>query len=233
VSVSEIKKRKVTTERGVALWPKLNEPDTKFKAEGEYSITLRLSGEASQGIKEMCDEMAQAAYDAAVEELNEAIKTSTGKKKVDLKAVLDGLQMQVPYSPDYDDDGNETGDYLFKFKMLASGVNKKTGKQWSRRPHLFDSKGKPLAEGIDVWGGSEVRVAGELSPYFIPGTKTVGCKLNLEAVKIIKLVNGSAHTADGYGFGEEEDGFDAEDAPAPTKRDDGFDGDEGVEADEF
>lgn len=35
---------RITTPFGEAIYPKLTEPDTKFKAEGEYSTKLRISG---------------------------------------------------------------------------------------------------------------------------------------------------------------------------------------------
>lgn len=237
MTVNEIKSVKISTPKGVAVFPRLHEPDTKFKTEGEYSITLRLSEDDAADLMEKCSSMANAAFDAATEELNEAIKAATGKKKVDLKAVLDGLTLGLPYSPDYDDDGNANGFYLFKFKMVASGINKKTQKPWSRRPALFDSKGVPLKTPVEVWGGSEVRVAGELKPYFISGQKTAGCSLKLEAVKIIQLVSGGPKSASGYGFGEDEGGFDADDAQAMSKPDSVCEGEheEGYDggADEF
>ena len=33
----------ITTPKGTAIFPKLNEPDKKFNPEGVYSLTLRLS----------------------------------------------------------------------------------------------------------------------------------------------------------------------------------------------
>jgi len=35
------------TPRGIAIYPKLHKPDTKFKPQGEYSVKLRLAADAA------------------------------------------------------------------------------------------------------------------------------------------------------------------------------------------
>jgi hypothetical protein len=105
-----------------------------------------------------------------------------------------------------DDEGNETGEVAFTFKRKASGVNKKTGKPWVAKVPLYDAAGKPVDRTkVQVWGGSEIKVAFELNPFY---TDLVGAgvSLRLVGVQIIKLVSGGERTAESMGFSA-EDGY--------------------------
>jgi hypothetical protein len=44
-----------TTPKGRALWPRLNEPDTKFKEEGEYSVKLILPADKAEPLMQLID----------------------------------------------------------------------------------------------------------------------------------------------------------------------------------
>lgn len=220
---SKPKAPKITTPKGTFKFPRLNEPDTKFKADGEYSVKLILDGEqAEKLIKKL-----QPYYDEAVKAGEAAYK------KLPVKTRKQNDFKTVPfYHPVYDDDTEEeTGDYEFTFKMKASGENKKTGKRWTMKPVVFDAKGVPLKKVPNVWGGTVGKVSFSI-PYMqddneAPGFFTVGVgaglSLRLEAVQIIELVSGGgSRNAKDYGFGE-EDGFSADDV---TDEDDEEDEDE-------
>lgn len=195
----EKKKRppKIVTPKGMAIYPWLNKPDTKFKPEGEYRLKLRLSEEAAAPLLEKLQPM----FDAAVAEAKKNPKNK-GKtlKKNDLFVKV------------IDDDGNETGDIDFNFKRSASGITKQgpnTGKAWSAVLDLVDAKGNKLSPEARVFGGSIVKVSFTPNPY----DKPIGCglSLRLEAVQVIKLVEGQRD----YGFGDESEDDDA-DAPETT-----------------
>jgi hypothetical protein len=51
---------------------------------------------------------------------------------------------------------------------------------------------------------------GEAMAYYTPKDNEVGVAFYLEAAQIIKLVSGKARSAGDYGFGEEEDGYTAD-----------------------
>ncbi len=196
---------KLTTPRGVFKWPRLAEADygnDKFpKPNGEFKVTLVLAGDAAQQLIRKIRPFYDEALDQGKAEYAK-LPVKTRKSKA--------LAINDFYSPVYDEETEEeTGAYEFKFSMTASGVNKKTGKKWERKPALFDAKGKPLPKSISPWGGSEGKVSFSMNPYFIPGTCMVGLKLMLEAAQIIELVSGGQKDAKGYGFGEEE-GFEAD-----------------------
>lgn len=181
---------------GVALYPKFNEPDTKFKAEGQYSVKLRLSAEDAQELIDEIDSLADEAFETALSEA----KNEREKKKI--------KRADPAYSAEEDEDGKETGNFLFNFKMTASGVSKKTGKEWTRTCPVFDAKRKPIdLKNILIGSGSVVKVAYVLSPFST--AIGVGVSLRLEAVQVLELREWGNRDASAFGFGDEE-GFEAE-----------------------
>ncbi len=182
---------KQVTPAGRAIYPRLNEPDTKFKDEGTYSVRLALSGEDAQGLIDSIEEVKAEALEMA----NEMKK---GKKKT--------KEADLPYADVLDEDENETGEIAFHFKMTASGLSKKTGKKWERRPALFDAKTKRLdPEKTQIWGGSILKVSYTAEPFYVPALGA-GVTLRLHGVQVLELVSGGEQTAESMGFGE-EDGF--------------------------
>ena len=206
---------KITTPKGIAVYPKLTKPDTKFKAEGEYSIKLRVS-------QDVADQIVAKHLVPILEDFKKTDDFQAKAKKVGIKKIK---QLDW-YKEVNDDEGNATGDVELSFKAKASG-KKKDGSEWKRGPiAVFDAKGTP-AKNVQVWGGSEVKVSFTPMPWINPKGE-YGIKLGLEAVQVIKLVTGGERGASDYGFGEEE-GFTAEDDAAPAGDDagSGGGGDEG------
>lgn len=176
---------RVTTPKGTAVYPWVNEPDRRFDNTGVYSTTLRVDGSD----RDVANFIAQVKKVAA--EHFEAVKKETKKapKKADL-----------PIKPVVDDEGNETGEIDIKFKLKAKGG---TGdKTWTQKPALFDSQGKPMNERVG--GGSLIKVGCEISPFFAP-TIGVGVTLRLKAVQVIELREYNGSSSDSW-F-KKEDGF--------------------------
>lgn len=206
------KKEIKITPAGIALYPKLNEPDTKFKAEGQYSVKLRLSAEDAQELIEEIDSLADEAFDEALAEA----KNEREKKKI--------KRADPAYSAEEDEDGKETGNFLFNFKMAASGVSKKTGKEWTRTCPVFDAKRKPIdLKNIQIGSGSVVKVAYFLSPFST--AIGVGVSLRLEAVQVLERREWGSKDASAFGFGDEE-GFEAEEENTGSVFNEGDDGEE-------
>jgi hypothetical protein len=217
---------KIASPRGVAVWPRLTEPDFKFKKElGEYSVKLRVP----KDVAEAWAGPLVAALDKLVAEqkaeMEAELKEAKGKKKADLKKALDEMPINpLPITPAYDDEGNETDEMEIKFAASGGWKDKKTGAIKPRKIPLEDSKGNPIKRKLDIWGGSEIRVFATIRPYVTP--KGIGVRLGLEAVRIIKLVQGGAggFSAAAYGVEKEDDldddAFDAdslvEDNAAPS-----------------
>jgi len=201
------------TAAGRAVWPKLNEPDTKFKEEGEFSVKLELSGEAAENMKSTIREFATKAYSIECED--------KGKKKL--------KKADLPFKQATDQDGEDIADtFLFNFKRKASGTTK-AGKAWQATVTLFDSQKKKVT--AEVWGGSKLRVAYTLVPWYNP-TLGFGIKLELGAVQVLDLVTRGERSASDYGFEEEADGYQGsfDDVQPPTVDDSGS---EGAGASEF
>lgn len=188
MSEKKAKKPALISPKGSAVWPRLTQPDTKFKKEGEYSIKLKLHAAENEEFFDML----QKAYDD-----NYAQACRTEKKSKLKKADVPWKEEEV--------DGESTGFNLINFKMTASGVTQE-GRAWSQRPSLFDAHGKSLmaqADTIKIGGGSIVKVS-----FFIKGFYTgalgAGLSVKLLAVQIIKLVEYADKDAKSYGFGQEE-----------------------------
>lgn len=193
------------TPAGIAVYPHLNRPDTKFNADGEFKVKLRLPADDAQPMIEKID----AAMEQSFADAKAGEKNAAKRKKI--------KRADPPYSPTYDEEGNETGDIEISFK-LRHRVTPRKGDPFTQRPVLFDAKGKPMDENI--YGGSRIKVAGEIFPFNSP-TVGAGVSLRLKAVQVLELVSSSGADASAYGF-EEEDGYESN----------GFDGDEDSDQDE-
>jgi len=199
---------RITTPVGVAQWPRLNEPDTKFNKDGTYSVSLRLSKEDAEPIQDTIRRVMSNHMDA--------IKKDSPKKKI--KAA------PIPIKDVMDQDDNPTGEVEIRFKMNAVGIN--GGDRWEQRPALFDSSGKPLTESIG--GGSKIKVGAEVVPYFT-AMAGAGVTLRLKAVQVIELIEyNKGDSFDSWEFSQEE-GFvtsgerEAATASAGADEEDGFD----------
>lgn len=215
---------KFITPRGVAIFPKLSKPDTKWKAEGEYSCKLRLTPDALPA--ELVEKLVAMRDEFATETKADLVAKKNGGKAKTLK-----IREQLCAAETDKESGSETGNVILNAKMTASGISKKDGKPWSRSPKLFDAKGKPLSATAQIWGGSELKLAVEAIPYYTPKDNEVGISFRLEAAQVLKLVSGTAKDAAGYGFGEEE-GY-AEDQGAPFDDTTGGTATPGAAGDEF
>lgn len=197
------KRKTFVSPKGIFKYPALTSPDygnDSFpKPDGEYKVTLILDQKDADKLVEKLQPLYDEAMEAAEEEF--------GKMKVASRKKLGEVKPNDLFTEVYDPETEEpTGQVEFKFSMKASGVAKKTGKKWERKPALFDAKGNPMKKIAAIWGGTIGKVSFTTSPYFIPGTAAAGLKLQLEAAQIIELVAGGQRNASGYGF-EEEDGF--------------------------
>jgi len=176
---------RLTSPKGTAVYPWINEPDRRFDSNGVYSMTLRLtaSDKSTADFIASIKKVASEHFEAVTKE------TKKKPKKADL-----------PIKMVTDEEGNETGEVDIKFKLKAVGGS--GDKTWKQKPALFDSQGKPMAERVG--GGSVVKVGCEISPFFSP-TIGVGATLRLKAVQVIDLKEFGGSSSDSW-FSK-EDGF--------------------------
>jgi len=175
----------IVSPRGTAVYPWLNRPDTKFSDDGEYKVTLKIPAEEAQDLISKLDKMLDEY---------QAEQASRDPKVGRFKA-------NAPYEEEMDDNGNLTGNYLFKFKQKAK-VHTKDGRTIDMKVALFDASRTPTQ--AQVGGGSELKIAATVWPYVMPATKSVGLSLRPSAVQILSLVSLSTGASNLF---EVEDGF--------------------------
>ena len=216
--------RQKGTIRGIAVHPKLHEPDM-FKvtegSHGNYKTKIRLTGEAAAEAKAIVDAFHEEAFEA---ETNEGKFIAKGPHKGE-PYLADAT---FPYKEACDDEGDVIpGAYEFSLKTAAGHDARPANgklpatKAWDRELLVVDSQLNKFKGA--VWGGSELEVAFVLEPWFSGGLG-FGVRMELKGVKIIKLVGpGNASAEDLFGApSEEEGGFVADtsaedDEPAEVK----------------
>lgn len=195
----------ILTPIGIANFPKLNSPDTKFDADGVYEVRIALP-----------DAEAKPLIDAALEvrarmkTLQEALRSDPNRE---IKLAPD-----VPWRQAKDRAKNPVpGMMEFHFKMKATFKLKDEKeadgrpKMGTARPLLFDAMNKPIDPKVTIIrGGSRVKVAGTIASYYTDKLG-VGVTLRLQAVQVIELAKD--RDAASFGFGQEAGGYGDE---APT-----------------
>lgn len=166
--------------KGEFVYPHLNKPDVRFNEAGEYKLTLKVPQKEALSMVTLLDKELDACI-AKVE-----------KEKKGKKVKLAPKPYQI-----------EDGFAFFKFKMKATGVNRKTKESFSQKPALFDSNKNPFPQSTSIWGGSKGKVAFNVKDYFVPALGA-GVTLQLIAVQIIDLVEGGGKQGDLF---DKEDGY--------------------------
>lgn len=188
--------------------PWFNKPDTKFKEDGEYKVTLLLRGSQAENLKKKIEQAAQAALDVHTQEM----KPGEAKK----------WKLYVPFADMEDDEGEPTGETGFNFKQNAKIKSKKEPSGVKDiKIEIRDSKDNVIE--VNVWDGSEGRLMFTMRPITMVSSKEAGVRLDFAKVQITKLVQGSGGSRgfgeiDGYeanqkdvGFGERPEGDGQED----------------------
>lgn len=181
------------TPAGIASFPWLTKPDTKFNPEGEYRIGLVLDEATAQPLAEKLETLRTQAYEAA-QKANPKIKVKPADSPV--KQLLDKDKNPVE------------GKVVINFKMKAKITSKKSGESWEQRPRIEDAQGTVLINP-KLGAGSLVKIAFEAVPYLMASTKEAGISMRLKQVRVLNLVEFGAQQS---AFGGAEDGYGAEQA---------------------
>ena len=178
---------KIKTPRGVAVYPALQRPDTRFNENGTYKADLRLDPK----------DPAVKAFLAKVDALYKGHMGKAHPKNADASN-----KNAVWYAEADKETGEPTGFVVVKLRV-KNQVSKKTGDLWDRRPLQFDARGHPINEAKAIGGGSVLIVTAE--PYTWINGATRGVSLQPLAVQIIELREWNRdQAASDFGFGEEE-----------------------------
>lgn len=158
---------------GVADYPYLNKPDTKFNATGVYHCKLVLDYDDAEA-QEFTSKLAEAA-DA---EYQAAVKAANGKRVKQADAPF--------YVAEYQ--GRQA--FIVKAKLNASGVNSKTKQPFTQAPRLFNADGSQLGENDLIFSGSKVRLNIEVVP-FTSASIGSGVSLRLRDVLVVERSKGN------------------------------------------
>ena len=187
------------TPLGVAQYPWLVEPDTKFNPDGDYKVNMLFGDTKNADLQYMLEDL-----DSVLEEYYQSLIKDPKYSKYASKIHKADL---------YEEDAD--GNIVMKFKQRA--VIKSIKGTYDVKIPIFDSKGKPLSD-IKLGGGSKIKLCFSVSPYFVPSTKMCGLSLRPVAVQVIELKEWTeGGTMQAYGF-DSEDGY--EDTDVESLQDD-------------
>jgi hypothetical protein len=164
-----------TTPVGELVYPWLTRADTRYDPEGVFQTKLLLPFENAQELIARLEGT-----------LNDFIGT------LDVKQQNSYAPAPV-YEEETDDEGNTTGNVLFRVKLKAR-VTPREGDPFYQRPVVFDAA-DGTAVTAPVYGGTMARLKGQIVPYTNAASKAVGVTLRLRSVQVHELVSGSSDGA--------------------------------------
>ncbi len=206
-----------TSPAGIAVYPRLlGDPDTKFKAEGVWSVKVTFANREVPGVDAMLTK-----FEETIEEARKAAAADADH----MKALKKKGKKLAPADRSFTID-EDTGEVTVNFKMTASGKSKKTGKDWTRKPAVFDKNNQPLPEETKLGSGSLIKVAYTYEPFYT--ALGYGCSIRLEAVQVLKIVEWGGGNAESYGFEASDDSD--EDGDSEGAEEGAEEGEEGEEA---
>ncbi len=223
---------------GKAVFPRINEPSTKFNADGTYECnilldpndedaTWMLNGVEQTGVQNflnLLDAKADEGFAQSKVDFKEAKKTAKTKAKRDAKFEV---KRRDPFDIELDDEGKETGLVLVKTRVNAVYRKKNddgTETIFRKKPGIFDSQGKPFDSPI--WGGTKLRIQFSLDLYVMLSQSDAGATKRLGAVQVLSLVGPGQMDAEAYGFGAVEGGFEYQEEKKDDDSDNNTDGED-------
>lgn len=192
---------------GTAVFPYIIKPDTRFNAEGLYTVDLSLPNDLAAPFIARLENSLNTFFE---NELNTVQKKTLAKKPVfkleytrpDYPAEAtedERLAIKAAHVPE------ETGNALFRLKMNAK-FTKRNGEIVEQQPIVvMADSGERVTS--NVWTGSVIRAKGQIIPYINNAAQVAGLSLRLKSVQVIDLVTGS-----GGGDGGFWTDFEADDA---------------------
>lgn len=197
-------------------WGNVVKPNTKFKTDGEYQVSVK--GTPDQ-MKDLSEKFEKAALRARKQLAEDQKKPVIGKYK-----------LHNPVGSEVNKDtGDETGDLILK--TTASAVRKEKNSDGKfvavgpRKVQVIDSKMKPVTQ--EIGRGSIVKIAGYLKPFSMVNKEAVGggiagVSAKITMVQVLKLVPVGSGGLDAAKLGfQVEDGYDAGDADESSAMDGG------------
>lgn len=159
----------VETPAGTAVFPWITRKDTKFDPDGVFRTGLALPYEekSTQDLIAKLEKIERNFFE----------KLDTSKQRTYTLAPV--------FEQELDEDGEPTGNALFKFKLNAK-VETRDGSSFEQEPTVafanVEDAGKP------IYSGSILRIKAQVAPYTNAVSKVVGLSLRMRGVLVEKLV---------------------------------------------
>ena len=163
-----------TTPVGELVYPWLSRADTRYDPDGVYQTKLLLPFEFE-------------GTQALIGKLDQVLTDFVGSLEVKQQKTL--IRAAV-FESELDNDGEETDNVLFRFK-LKQNVHPKDGDSFEQTPILVDAE-DGAAITAPIYGGTMARLKGQIVPYTNAASKAVGVTLRLRSVQVHELVSGSS-----------------------------------------
>lgn len=178
-------RKTMITPAGIAEYPWLSTPDTRF-GDPTYKVNVRISGEEAKAFL--------AQVEAAKVEALAHLKQDPKNAKVN--------SLVAPIAEATDADGNIIPDtWVIKCKAKAFFTSQ-DGKVSENKLTIVDAKKNPLS--VNIWGGSKVKVA--ISVGVVATAMYKGLVFRIAGVQVLELVSGGGGASNMFNT---EDGFEA------------------------
>jgi hypothetical protein len=173
----------ITTPLGTAVYPHIDNPDTKFDDDGVYTCKLHLSEGDFNTFKMKYDELYEKAYKAECASKGDTLRKSPS------------LPVRITADGDYEVFGKQAAKRNTSKGLLEFSVA------------VYDSAGNKLPTTPRIGSGSKLRLSLEPSFWYV-ASSGFGCTLRLRAVQVIDLVEyGGGGTSESFGFDGVDGGF--------------------------
>ncbi len=161
-----------TTPVGELVYPWLTRADTRYEPDGVFQTKLLVPFD-SPDTQELIARL-EGTLTAFVGTLDDKVRNTYTLAKV--------------YENDTDDEGVETGNVLFKFK-LKNHVTTRAKDTFTQTPVLIMADDGSRVEA-PIYGGTMARIKGQIVPYTSGKDKIAGLTLRLRSVQVHELVSG-------------------------------------------
>lgn len=166
-----------TTPVGELVYPRVTTPDTRYDPDGVFQTKLLLPFEGAQ---ELITKL-EGVRDDFIRGLDIKVQKAYVPKPV--------------YEDELDDDGETTGNVLFKMKLKAR-VKKADDTYFTQAPTVVYAEDGSKVDDL-VYSGTMAKCKGQIVPYLMAASKVAGVTLRLRAVQVHELVSGGG---DGSAF---------------------------------
>lgn len=190
----KVKSKRITTAALPVVFAWLDKPSTKFNEDGVYEVSVLMDKDAANALETELKDAFTEARKGFLEDPKANKKNSKGKLRKD-------YELALPIRPDRDEEGNDTGSFIFKAKMPAK-FKKDDGEEVHLKVPIFDAAGEKITP--KVGRGSKVRVCFDARPFVMDATSTWGVSARLRAVQVIDLVEFGDGSSDSFGFSKED-----------------------------